>query len=156
MEEGLNTFSVPFRLTTLLMNEPLIDRCDTYQHVVSHGLTSWHGSWTAAICLGHSYSALKGQWDDGALRQQQANNLLVLLVRMRICHFPPPLHQIVTVLWGKYGVRSHMNSLANCKKNNRFGLAALNCYVLIYLSFLLLFVSFLEENQNLQRSFFQA
>lgn len=56
MEEGLSTFSVPFLLTTLLMNEPLIDRCDTYQHVVSHGLTSWHGNWTAAICLGQLFS----------------------------------------------------------------------------------------------------
>lgn len=98
------------------MNEPLIDRCDTYQRVVSQGLTSWHGGWAAAICLGHSYSALKGQWDDRAWRQQQANNLLVLLLRRRICHFPPPLHQILAVLWGKYGVRSHMNPLANCKK----------------------------------------
>lgn len=49
-----------------------------------------------------------------------------------------------------------MNPLANCKKNNRFGLAALNCYVLIYLSFLLLFVSFLEEIQTCIGAFFQA
>lgn len=36
---GLSTFSVASPLTTLLMNEPLIDRRDTYQCVVSHGLT---------------------------------------------------------------------------------------------------------------------
>lgn len=35
----LSTFSVASLLTTLLMNEPLIDGCDTYQRVVSHGLT---------------------------------------------------------------------------------------------------------------------
>lgn len=35
----LSTFSVASLLTTLLMNEALIDGCDRYQHVVSHGLT---------------------------------------------------------------------------------------------------------------------
>lgn len=79
---GLSTFSVESLLTTLLMNEPLIDRRDTYLHVMSHGLTCWHGDWTAAIWPGHNYSTLTGQWDDckdNTIVQQWPSILLVLL-----------------------------------------------------------------------------